>query len=69
MLETWEKTTKANGKTRDRVGRNSMAVQHERVSRKAFESHGPVETNVFGFVNHAHSAATELFQDSVVRTS
>jgi hypothetical protein len=32
-----------------------------------FESYGTAQGDVFGFVNHAHAAAAEFFDDAVVR--
>ena len=37
------------------------------IIREKFESDVAMQSNVFGFVDHAHAAATELFEDAVVR--
>ena len=37
------------------------------LGREEFESHEAVEINVFGFVDDAHPAAAEFFEDAIVR--
>src|SRR5690348_15032032 len=44
---------------RGRIGR--------RVLEEKLERHISVEPRVFGFVDHAHAAAPELFYDAIVR--
>jgi hypothetical protein len=34
---------------------------------KKFQSDGAIETSVLGFIDYAHAAATEFFEDAVVR--
>ncbi len=38
-----------------------------KVFGQEFESDEAVKSSVFGFVDHAHSPATELFDDSIMR--
>ena len=44
----------------------SLGILGDAVGQK-LERDKAVQPHVFGFVHHAHSAATQLFEDAVVR--
>ncbi len=57
--------------SRRRAGFTLKALQRRSVffqfSRQEFQGYVPAKIHVFGFIHHAHAAATKLVQDAVVR--